>query len=290
MNDLRGKIAVVTGGTDGIGAATALALSAAGAQVTVFGRSAEKAERVTAQATTAGGGSLRAMPADFSLMKNVVETVDHLADAVEHIDIVVHAVGVLLPRTEHTSEGIEKDFAISYLARFAFLEQANTRGLLHQGTRMINISAAGPKVPPYARVEFQPLSEVQARVGMKSHGQAQLANDLLTIQSPERYGLIAVGYGPGSVRTQIRREVPRAIQKVMTPFFMFTTRDPHDVAAQLVHILTDPSLPKDHASWFNKKGRFAPAPFIEDTRRQRDLLTTSLALLRHALSGEPAAP
>ena len=224
------------------------------------------------------------MLADFSLMKNVVVAVEQLADAVEHIDILVHAVGVLLPRTEHTSEGIEKDFAISYLARFAFLEEASKRGLVDGETRMINISASGPKVPSYAQLEFQPLSEVQARVGMKSHGQAQLANDLLTIQSPARYGLTAIGYGPGSVRTQIRREVPGAIQRLMAPFFMFTTRDPQDVADQLVEILTDPSLPNDRASWFNKKGRFAPAPFITDTRRQTDLLNASLALLRQALA------
>ena len=55
VKNLEGKIAVVTGGTDGIGAATALALCEAGAQVIVIGRSADKAARVTAQAETSAG-------------------------------------------------------------------------------------------------------------------------------------------------------------------------------------------------------------------------------------------
>lgn len=282
--DLRGKTAVVTGGTDGIGAATALALCARGAHVFIIGRSPEKAARLTAQAQATGGGTLRAVVADLSLMKNVLEAVDNLAKSVERIDILVHAVGILLPRTEHTAEGIEKDFAVSYLARFAFLEEAKTRGLLGPSTQMINISASGPKIPSYAQLEFGSLDEVQKRVGMKSHGQAQLANDLLTAQSPERYGIQAIGYGPGSVRTQIRREVPGAIRTLMAPVFMFTTRSPEAVATQLVEILLDPDLPSDTASWFNKKGRFTPAAFVTDTGRQRDLLATSQALLRQAVS------
>lgn len=286
MTTLRGKIAVVTGGTDGIGAATALRLCREGAKVIVVGRSPEKAARLVARADTSNGGSLRPVPADFSLMRNVVETVEQLAGSVDHIDVLVHAVGILLPRTEHTVEGIEKDLAVSYLSRFAYLEEAHRHGLLSRDTRLVNISASSPRVPSYARMEFQPLSEVRARVGMRSHGQAQLANDLLTIQAPHRYGLTAVGYGPGSVRTQIRREVPGPIRTLMSPFFLLTTRDADDVARQLFGIIGDPDLPTAAASWFTKNGSFEPAPFITDTRRQGHLRAASLTLLREALTAE----
>jgi NAD(P)-dependent dehydrogenase (short-subunit alcohol dehydrogenase family) len=283
-------VAVVTGGTDGIGAATALALSAEGADVVIVGRSAEKAAKVMSQASTSAGGSLRAVVADVSLMKNVVRTVEELDALVDKIDILIHAVGILLPRTERTAEGIEKDFAVSYLARFAFLEEFHRRGLLTAGTRLVNISAAGPKVPSYAQLEFGSIAEVDARVGMKGHGQAQLANDLLTIQAPRRYGVVAVGYGPGSVRTQIRREVPRAVRAAMTPFFALTTRQPADVARDIVAVLSDHSLPTTEASWFDKRGRFQPAGFITSTKRQHDVLTVSIALLRRALGDVSPAP
>ncbi len=288
MTDLSGQVAVVTGGTDGIGAATALALSAQGADVVVIGRSPDKAARVTAEAR-AGGGSLRAIVVDVSLMGNVVDAAEQLASIIDRIDILVHAVGILLPRTEHTAEGIEKDFAVSYLARFAFLEEFKSRGLLTPGTRMVNISAAGPRIPPYARLEFGSIAEVEARVGMKSHGQAQLANDLLTIQAPQRYGLVAIGYGPGSVRTQIRREIPGAVRAVLAPFFALSTRRPADVALHLVEIIGQDDLPTAEASWFNKRGRFQPAAFIGDVQRQQDLLAVSIALLRRALGDVPTA-
>jgi NAD(P)-dependent dehydrogenase (short-subunit alcohol dehydrogenase family) len=288
MSALRGKVAVVTGGTDGIGAATALALTSAGADVVVIGRSPDKAARVTARADTSNGGSMRAVTTDLSLMRHAVTTVQDLAGKVDRVDILVHAVGILLTRTEHTAEGIEKDFAVSYLARFAFLEEAHRLGLLAPHTRLVNISASGPRIPSYARMEFASVDEVRARVGMRSHGQAQLANDLLTMQAPARYGVTAVGYGPGSVRTQIRREVPRALRVLMAPFFALATRSPEQVAGQLLGILADPGLPRGTASWFTRSGTFTPSPFIADARRQDELLTASLALLREALAATAA--
>jgi NAD(P)-dependent dehydrogenase (short-subunit alcohol dehydrogenase family) len=225
MIGLAGRTAVVTGGTDGIGAATALRLYRQGAHVTIIGRSQAKADALTARAAAeAGRGSLRAVVADLSEMATVEATVNRLAGDTPAIDVLVHAVGILLPRTEHTVEGMEKDFAVGYLSRFVFLEAAARHHLLHPGTRMINIAASSPKIPSFARMEFTDLAEVQARVGMRSHGQAQLANDLLTAQAPVRYGISAVGYGPGSVNTNIRREVPALIRAIMKPFFALVTR------------------------------------------------------------------
>lgn len=285
MSELKGMTAVVTGGTDGIGAATALALCARGARVVIIGRSPDKAAAVIGRSDTGHGGSVTSLTTDLSVMSNVTDVVGRLATMVEGIDVLVHAVGILLTRTEHTVEGLEKDFAVSYLARFAFLEEARERGLLRAGTRMVNISASGPTIPSYARMEFASVDEVMARVGMKSHGQAQLANDLLTAVAPRRYGIVAVGYGPGAVRTQIRREVPALLRAAMAPFFLLTTRRPEDVAAQLLDIITGHELEERAASWFDQKGRFTPDDFVMSSRRQEELLATSLTLLGRADRG-----
>lgn len=217
-------------------------------------------------------------------MRRVAEVVGELAVKLPRIDVLVHAVGVLLPRAEHTDEGIEKDLAVSYLSRFAFLEDAAAAGLLHSGTALVNVSAAAPRVPSYARMEFSSLEQVRARTGMTSHGQAQLANDLLTVQAPQRYGVRAVGYGPGSVRTQIRREVPAAARVALAPFFALRTRRPEAVAEQLVGIL-EGELPQGRAVWFGRRGAFDASPYVTDARRQADLLRVSLALLEQARGG-----
>ena len=121
------------------------------------------------------------------------------------------------------------------------------------GTTLVNIAASSPKTPRLARLDFDSIDEVRARTGMKSHGQAQLANDLLTAAAPPRYGITAVGYGPGVVRTQIRREVSPMLRGLMAPFFARSTRSPDDVAAQILSIL-DADLAEGSVTWFDKRG------------------------------------
>lgn len=282
--DLVGTTAVVTGGTDGIGAATARALRAAGADVVVFGRSHQKAERLLAEDSAVGSpGSLRVDVVDFALMTHVVAAVERLAGRIGHIDLLLHAVGVIIPRAEYTAEGLEKDFAVSYLSRFTFLEEAHRRGLLHAGTRMVNIAASAPKVPRLARVEFSSLAEVEGRTGMRAHGQAQLANDLLTAQAPEQYAITAVGYGPGAVDTSIRREIPALARAILAPVYARATRRPEEAAADILAALTDPGVPAGSATFRNRRGSFPAADYVLDARRQRDLRSVSQALLSKAL-------
>lgn len=230
-----------------------------------------------------GPGSLTAIVTDLSEMKNVVTVSDALTARTNRIDILVHAAGILLTKAEYTIEGIEKDFAVSYLSRFVFLEQAAERSLLGPSTRMINIAASAPNIPWFARMEFSSQADVEARVGMRSHGQAQLANDLFTAQAPSRYGITAVGYGPGAVNTNIRREVPRVLQSIMKPFYARVTRQPDQVAAELLDILLDPALPAGSVTFRNRRGAFPAAPYVADPARQRELIGVSEALARKAL-------
>ncbi len=101
---LAGRVAVVTGGTDGIGAAAARILRAQGADVVIVGRSREKADRLVADDERSGApGTLTALVADLGLMRTVVDTVSQLSERVGRVDLLLHAVGVLIPRREHTA-------------------------------------------------------------------------------------------------------------------------------------------------------------------------------------------
>ena len=279
MNSFENRNILITGGTDGMGAASALALSAHGAKVIIVGRSKEKADAIALKSKEMSvSGSIEPIIADLSLMKNAKETARHIADKTEQIDIIIHGVGILIAHTEHTEEGIEKDFAISYLARFVLTEELYNLGLLHSKTKMLNIAASSPKIPSFAKMEFDNLEKVEAKTGMKSHGQAQLANDLYTALAAKRYGIITVGYGPGSVDTSIRREIPKLFRLIMKPFFYFFTRKPENVAKQFVDILTSKKYNSGNAYFFNKKGQFEMAEFIANEKRQSDLLNISMQL------------
>lgn len=282
-SSLNGTVAVVTGGTNGMGAATALELRRRGARVIVIGRSQQKADALVAEAVRLPGpGSIEAITADFSLMRTVEATVDELAGRVERIDLLVHAVGIFLTRPEHTAEGIETDFAVSYLSRFVFLEAAHRHGLLSPATRLVAIAASAPRMPKRARLEFGDLDTVTSRTGFASHSQAQTANDLLTAQAGTRYGIAALGYGPGNVDTGILRELPWTTRALFFPFTR-NKRTPQQAADQIVGLLADDGWAPGSASFAGRSGRFAADPFVTDPRRQADVIAVSTELTRRAL-------
>ncbi len=284
---VKGKTVVITGGTDGIGAATALELQRRGAHVWIIGRSQTKGHQLVLTAAKAQqGGSLHFLQADFSLMQNVLTAVEQLRTHVMHVDVLIHCVGILIAHKEYTEEGIEKDFAVSYLSRFVMTKALVAQQLLLPGSNVVNLAASSPKIPRMAKLEFNDLAVVESRFGMQSHGQAQMANDLFSLELAQRWNLSVVGYGPGSVDTNIRRELPRFLVQVMKPFFAFFTRKPAQVGQQLADILETQFPPAGEAWFFNKRGRFAPDAFVRDDSRRKALWAVSELLEQKAVSRE----
>ncbi len=90
---LDGSIAVVTGGTSGLGAASAIALAKAGAKVVVSGRDQKRGEETVAEIADAGGGAELEL-ADVSDASAVVEFVERVIKRHGPVDILVNAAGV----------------------------------------------------------------------------------------------------------------------------------------------------------------------------------------------------
>jgi NAD(P)-dependent dehydrogenase (short-subunit alcohol dehydrogenase family) len=125
--DRTGTLAVVTGASDGIGAVIARRLAAAGAEVVMPVRSAEKGERAAARIRAAVPGAVvRTMSLDLSRLDSVTALVTEMNDDGRPIHLLVNNAGVMRPPVrQETTAGFELQVGTNHLGHFAL-----TMGLL----------------------------------------------------------------------------------------------------------------------------------------------------------------
>lgn len=152
--DLSGKVALVTGANTGIGQAIAIALSKAGANVAVAGRS-EPTE--TLAAITDAGRKTVNVKADLSSIEPVARVIDEVLIGLGRIDILVNNAGII--RRDDLLQFTEEDWDAvidTNLKALFFLSQAAARSMAERGSgKIINIASllsfqGGIRVPSYA--------------------------------------------------------------------------------------------------------------------------------------------
>ncbi len=147
---LAGKIALVTGASSGIGAATAVALAAAGATVAISARRADRLAELVAKIEATGGKAL-ALPGDMMNEAEAIQAVEDTVARFGRIDILVNSAGVM------QAGGIEqadmdlfrKVFDINLFATLYTCKAAVAHMLEQGGGDIINVSSmAGRKGGP----------------------------------------------------------------------------------------------------------------------------------------------
>nr|MBI1229030.1 glucose 1-dehydrogenase [Cytophagales bacterium] len=142
--DLTGKVAIVTGGTMGIGKGVALRLAEAGASVVLVDLVDHSDAAPILREITALGRKAHYIQADLSDSKNLVPIIDQTVDAFGDLHILVNNAGIFsyCPVTEMTEELWDRTQAIN-LKAVAFLSQAavNTMIAKKHGGKIINISS-----------------------------------------------------------------------------------------------------------------------------------------------------
>jgi NAD(P)-dependent dehydrogenase (short-subunit alcohol dehydrogenase family) len=148
MTDLSGKVAFVTGGSRGIGAAVVQRLAASGADVAFTYRAAQaRAQQVSAAVESCGRRAL-ALQADGADRRALEQAIDHAAEAFGRIDILVNNAGIFVhgPIGESTLEELDQLLALHVAAPVV----ATRAALRHMpdGGRIISIgSCLAQRVP-----------------------------------------------------------------------------------------------------------------------------------------------
>jgi 7-alpha-hydroxysteroid dehydrogenase len=147
MFRLDGKVAVVTGAGRGIGAASAVALAEAGADVVLSARTAEQLEGVAKQIADLGRRAL-VVPADLADLDAVAALADRAVEGLGRLDVVVNNVGGTMPREfkKTSARFLEEAFHFNVSTAHA-LTRAALPHLLREGGSVVNISSVMGRVP-----------------------------------------------------------------------------------------------------------------------------------------------
>lgn len=139
---LYGKKIVLTGGTSGIGKATAFKLAEKSAFLTIIARNRKKAERVQQQIIEkTGNPNIDFLIADLSLMQDIKDVSKKIQTTKKKIDFLINNAGALFNERKKTSEGLEQTFATDLLGIFYLTQRLID--FMKKGGRVINVSSGG---------------------------------------------------------------------------------------------------------------------------------------------------
>jgi NAD(P)-dependent dehydrogenase (short-subunit alcohol dehydrogenase family) len=145
---LRDRHIVITGATSGLGLATAEALAARGAELTLVARDASKARRVARDlGRRFGNRRIHVEVAELSIIEEVRALAARLLKKGKAIDVLVNNAGALINPREETAEGLEKSFALLLLSPYLLSSQVHPllkKAASHHGVaRVVNVLSGG---------------------------------------------------------------------------------------------------------------------------------------------------
>jgi len=169
MSDLKGKVAVVTGASKGIGAGIAKALAGAGASVVVnYASSKEGADRVVAEINSNGGGKAIAVQGDVAKADDVQRLFEETRKAFGPLDVLVNNAGVyqFQPLEAATEKEFNREFNTNVLGLILTTQEA-AKHFGPDGGSVINIgSVASDTTPPMSVVYSASKGAVDAITGV----------------------------------------------------------------------------------------------------------------------------
>jgi NAD(P)-dependent dehydrogenase (short-subunit alcohol dehydrogenase family) len=146
---LGGKVAIITGGTQGIGKATAVCLAREGAAVVICARGEELLQAAVTEIASAGG-KVHAVVADVSRQEDCARIVGESIKAFGRIDILVNNAGTSATGAFEsvTDEAWQADFDLKLFGAIRLIRLALPHMKQQGGGRIVNVTNIGAKQPP----------------------------------------------------------------------------------------------------------------------------------------------
>jgi NAD(P)-dependent dehydrogenase (short-subunit alcohol dehydrogenase family) len=221
---VEGKTVLVTGGTSGIGEATARAYAAAGANVVITGRDEERGELIVRELTD-DGREVRFVRADLERF----EDVQRLADEAGHVDVLVNNAGVFpFGPTDGTSGDVfDAAYAVNVKAPFFLTGALAPRMAADGGGAIVNVTTMVASF---------------GMSGMALYGSTKAALTLLTKAWAAEYGPQGVrvnAVSPGPTRTPGTEPMGESLDQLAATVPLSRAASADEIAAAALYLGSD---------------------------------------------------
>jgi glucose 1-dehydrogenase len=230
---LDGKVAVVTGGNTGIGAAVVLALAEQGAKVVIDYVANKDAEEELERKIAGLGETAVGVQADVSKVEDLQRIIDTAVSKFGRLDVMVNNAGIETRTStlDTTEEQFEKVIAINLKSAF-FGTQLAAKQMIAQGTggRIINMTSVHEDWPMPGNTPYC-LSKGGMRMLTRTAG-VELAP----------HNVLVVGVGPGAVDTPINAQTvadPAALAKLNSAIPLGRLAQPEEMASVVAFLASD---------------------------------------------------
>lgn len=238
---MAGKTVLVTGGTTGIGRATASGLAALGARVGITGRDPGRTKAAAAEiAADTGSPQVDAFAADLSCLAQVRELAAAVLAAYPRLDVLINNAGTFANTRHVTADGYERVFAVNHLAPFLLTNLLLDRLKASAPARIVTVASNGHSMGKFNFDDLQSERRYSARL---SYAQSKLANVAFTYELARRLegtGVTATTLHPGLVKTTIGSEDPSKLLNFAIFLASPTAKTPTEGAATSIYLASAP--------------------------------------------------
>jgi NAD(P)-dependent dehydrogenase (short-subunit alcohol dehydrogenase family) len=240
---MAGKVVLVTGGTGGIGKATATGLARLGARVGITGRDRARAEAAATDIrSTSGNPAVDVFVADMSAQAQVRRLAHEVLDAYPRLDVLVNNVGGFWNTRRVTADGLEHTLAVNHLAPFLLTNLLLDRLRASAPARIVTLSSGAQAM---GRIDFEDLLGARSYSGQRAYNQSKLANVMFTYELARRLegsGVTATVLHPGVVRTAFGAEDPARWHRVFLPVVRPFMESPERGADTPIYLASSPEV------------------------------------------------
>jgi len=237
------KQILVTGGTSGIGRATAAQLARLGAEVTITSRSSTGAETVASEISRDTGTTVHAGTLDLSTLASVRAFARSYSASHDRLDVLINNAGMMSGKRRTTPDGFEWTFAVNHLGPFLLTNLLTDLLVEASPSRVITVSSETHRSAGRG-LDLDDLQMTRGYSPARAYAASKLANILFTAELDRLLGpsgVTARALHPGVVATNFGKgaESPRWMglaMRVLSPIL----RSPEKGAATSVHLATAP--------------------------------------------------
>jgi len=211
ISDQKGRVAIVTGASSGIGFEAARVLANKGAQVIIAVRSLEKgnaaADKIRKQYPDA---DLKVMELDLADLASVKKFAEMFKSAYAQLDLLINNAGVMIPPYSKTADGFELQFGTNHLGHFALTGQLLELLMDTKNARIVNVASGAHNT---GKLDFDDLQwEKRSYSSWRAYGDSKIANLYFTYELNKKLkenGLdtISTAAHPGYTATELQRHV-----------------------------------------------------------------------------------